>query len=369
MTGRVLVTGATGAIGSELVRTLLATTSADVVLLLRADSASELENRRRTVVDYTAGDEQRVSAVGGDVTAMHLGIDTSIYDELSHTVTHLIHAAANVNLRMSDQEAKTICVDATQGVLNFCDAALAAGQFEKLEYISTLGVAGNKPGAIPEHADLGPRAFNTAYESSKARAEATVWSRAQAGFPVTVHRPSMVIGDSTTGRIRHFQIFYYICEFLSGKYTRGILPDPGDVLLDTVPVDFVAQAIVHAMHDPDTSGRILHLCAGQDRAMRVRDLATEVAKVFRACGRFARQRMVPLGLFRFATQALTPFVNERMRRAINNLPMLLVHLDANQRFENHQTLQLLAAAHLQPPPAQDYVPLSLRYYVDHKVPS
>ena len=54
----------------------------------------------------------------------------------------------------------------------------------------------------------------------------------QAGLPATIHRPSMVVGDSQTGKVIHFQVFYHLCEFLSGRRTLGIVPDTGDAALD-----------------------------------------------------------------------------------------------------------------------------------------
>ena len=41
---------------------------------------------------------------------------------------------------------------------------------------------------------------------------------------VTLHRPSMVVGHAETGKVIHFQVFYHLCEFLSGRHTRGLIP-------------------------------------------------------------------------------------------------------------------------------------------------
>lgn len=44
------------------------------------------------------------------------------------------------------------------------DSALEAGPFEKLDFVSTLGVAGTRRGHVPETADLGPRRFHNTKE-------------------------------------------------------------------------------------------------------------------------------------------------------------------------------------------------------------
>ena len=48
-------------------------------------------------------------------------------------------------------------------------------------------------------------------EAAKAEAERAVWSEG-AGLPITVHRPSMVVGEAQNGRVIHFQVFYHLCE-------------------------------------------------------------------------------------------------------------------------------------------------------------
>ena len=49
-----------------------------------------------------------------------------------------------------------------------------------------------------------------------------------------------------TGRTIHFQIVNHLCEFLSGVRTFGVMPHLGQTRLDTVPVDWVADAICWA---------------------------------------------------------------------------------------------------------------------------
>ena len=52
-----------------------------------------------------------------------------------------------------------------------------------------------------------------------------------------------VVGDTINGRIIHFQVFYHLCEFLSGRRTLGLAPGFGGARLDIVPADYVAQVI------------------------------------------------------------------------------------------------------------------------------
>ena len=79
-----------------------------------------------------------------------------------------------------------------------------------------------------------PRQFHNTYEAAKAEAESFVWERLSGGLPGTIHRPSMIVGDSKTGKNIRFQVFYYLADFLAGLRTLGVVPDTRDVVrLDT----------------------------------------------------------------------------------------------------------------------------------------
>ena len=64
-----------------------------------------------------------------------------------------------------------------------------------------------------------------------------------AGLPATVHRPSMVVGDLRTGKVIHFQVFYYLAEFFSGLKTWGVVPRTAGIRLDIIPSDYVARGL------------------------------------------------------------------------------------------------------------------------------
>lgn len=76
-----------------------------------------------------------------------------------------------------------------------------------MEAVSTVGVGGRYYGALPEQWLNTPRNFHNTYEQSKAEAEIILKTEVDQGMPITVHRPSMIVGDSQTGRILNFQIF------------------------------------------------------------------------------------------------------------------------------------------------------------------
>lgn len=67
---------------------------------------------------------------------------------------------------------------------------------------------GWRAGVLPECWITEARTFHDIYEQAKAEAERYLQNVLPEGLPITIHHPSMVIGDAGSGRIIHFQIFY-----------------------------------------------------------------------------------------------------------------------------------------------------------------
>jgi nucleoside-diphosphate-sugar epimerase len=75
------------------------------------------------------------------------------------------------------------------------ELARACSRLEKVEFVSTVGVGGHRA-VVPETWLTEPRAFHNTYEQAKAEAEAeeSIRGEVERGLPLTVHRPSMVVG-------------------------------------------------------------------------------------------------------------------------------------------------------------------------------
>jgi nucleoside-diphosphate-sugar epimerase len=221
------------------------------------------------------------------------------------------------------------------------ELARACSRLEKIEFVSTVGVGGHLP-VVPETWITEPRTFHNTYEQAKAEAEDAIRGEVERGLPLTVHRPSMVVGDSRTGKIIHFQIFYHLCEFLSGRRTFGLFPRLGSARLDIIPVDVVARAIVWSSGQPELAGRILHLCAGPEEAIRLIELRERVRRLFFA--EDAKQVPcfdLPPQLFSGILNIASRFMDGKTRRAVGALPVFLDYLATDSWFENEATRRLM----------------------------
>lgn len=362
-----LVTGATGVVGSALVPELLCDSTATVVLLIRAQGPQELSSRLCRLHDWwqrqgLSIDLARVQALAGDVCRPLLGLEPDVYDRLARETTHIIHAAGNVRLNQPLAEARRSAVESLCHVLDLAARCRATGSFQKLDVLSTVGVAGRMRGLIPE-ASVQPAEFHNTYEQAKFEAEEVLLAAMRAGLPATIHRPSMVVGDSRTGRVAEFQVFYYLIDFLLGRHTLGFVPRAGRFKLDLVPVDYVARAVAVSCREPQAAGRIFHLCSGPHQAIALEDLAARLAAFERSRGvRLPRRRRLPRCLLHAAIALAQPLANGRLRKMLASMPYFLTYLEDEQVFDNAKSREFFEERGLHLPRPEEYLDRAIRYF-------
>jgi thioester reductase-like protein len=271
----ILLTGATGLVGGELLpRFLAAWPEATVYCLIRARDAEHLEQRRVELLERMGlpGGCDRVVAVAGDVSQPGLGIADP---DLPLRIAHLFHAAAGTRLDGSLDAAREINLLGTQHALDFARRAKSAGALQCLHYVSTAFVTGDLPGTLVESASDEPGSFRNPYERSKWEADRLIGDAA-AELPAICYRPSIIVGDSRTGRTVHFRVLYDPIKWiLHGKIE--ILPCDPAVRVDVVPVDYVCDAIVALARLPEARGRTLNITAGPANAANIEQLLDIVA--------------------------------------------------------------------------------------------
>ncbi len=363
------VTGATGAIGSALIPILLQDAGTHIRLLLRANSPENLASRLEALFNFwqipvdDVSTRSRVKALRGDVTLPRFGLDDVDYQAICTDCTHIVHSAGNVRMNLPIEKARHSSVDSARNII---ELAHHCPKLLKVEFVSTVGVGGRTNGAVPEEWILTPRGFHNTYEQAKAEAEDTIRAELERGLALTVHRPSMVVGDTISGRIIHFQVFYHLCEFLSGRRTLGLAPGFGVARLDIVPADYVAKIIAWSSSTHITSGQILHSCSGPDLALPLEPLREQVRKAFAAAGRKLPPVInLPTSVFRALLTGVSVFMPGETRRAIKTLPVFLDYLATEQTFANSSTQSLLAQVGLGVPSPSSYLDKVLSYYLEN----
>jgi thioester reductase-like protein len=362
------ITGATGVVGNEIAARLLAASDTRLLLLIRANGDAQAAARLDELIAYWGVEPERVHSrievVRGDTELPRFGLSDAQYRFVASSVTHIIHSAAIVRMNLPLQQALSASVRSATNVIELARACQASGQLRKVEFLSTVGVAGRMPGTLPERWVTEPRTFHNTYEQAKAEAELLVARACDEGLPITLFRPSMVVGAAATGRVIRFQVFYHLVEFLSGRRTHGIYPTLGEARIDLVPVDFVAHAVAWSSGTVDTVGHILHLCSGPQAALPLRELRDLVrAKLIALDEPVPHAITVPRTLLRAAIPFVRAFVPSDAKRALGTLPIFLDYLGGEQSFGNDRTRAVLARAGLQAPVPREFVRAVLDYYL------
>ncbi|MEO6021819.1 MAG: SDR family oxidoreductase [Burkholderiales bacterium] len=366
------ITGATGVVGSALVAELLANSDCEFQLLLRAKDDADLQARLDKMLQFWdlasgRGADKRITALRGDVTWPLFGLTAEQYQRVSEQSSHIVHCAAIVKMNLPFAEARNSAVTSVKSILELARASQARGVLKKVDIVSTVGVAGLTPGLIPEEPLPDVERFHNTYEASKSEAERFVRANG-VGLPLTLHRPSMVVGHSLTGKIIHFQVFYHLCEFLSGRHTPlRLVPKTHGVFLDTIPVDYVARAIAYCALNPDfTAGKLFHLCSGPTDAVPVQALVERIKASFPSEGGYKPPRPISSSLFRSALPIMAWVVGDKQKKALRNLPIFLDYLDVPQQFANSRSCEFFHDAGIDMPQPKDYIDVVLRYYLEKR---
>ncbi len=251
----ILITGYPGYIGKRLAARIAANERrSDIYLLVQPKF---LRDARRYAAALPQGRGNRLHLLSGDILDMHLGLSGTEYREMVGRLTQIFHLAAISWLGMDNATITRVNVEGTRNLL---ELARDAQRLQRLNHFSTCFVAGDRQGVVAEdELDRGQR-FRNAYEESKYQAEKLVQAAA-ASLPITIYRPSVVIGDSQTGEIDRFEGPYYLAIQLavSPLHVPVPLPPNADAPLHVVPVDFVVEATYALSRNPRAIGKTFHL--------------------------------------------------------------------------------------------------------------
>lgn len=224
-----LVTGGTGFLGSHIAVRLLEDGNRVLLLARGRKDCNAFERVRRLLdwFDVEEGHRSRLEVLEGDLEQPLPGINVRDAESVTERVDEIIHCASDTSLsaRKREQVERTN-VKGLQNLLNFVQES----RCRAFHLISTAYVAGKAGGLCPENFGW-VEAFHNVYEETKFHAEQIAAKRcAQNGITLYVHRPSIVYGDSTSGKTLLFNALYYpirTLHYFQRLYTKDILENNG----------------------------------------------------------------------------------------------------------------------------------------------
>ena len=264
---RVLLTGATGFLGRQILRELLTSSPVQVSCLVRARDDREADARLEASLDAAGvGDPSmraRAVALRGDASQPRLGLGES-YAAIASRIDAIYHCAAEVSWVKRYSHLRRANVLGTLETIRFA----CAGRTKPLTFVSSLAVcfAAGHEGIVDEMRDMSAslERMPLGYARSKCVAESLLRQAARRGLPVTIVRPGLLAGDTATGRGNPVDV---VGAMIESCVARGEAPD-ADWLMDSIPVDYAAKAIVALAGQRRAVLDVHHLRHGRPRHWR-----------------------------------------------------------------------------------------------------
>jgi dihydroflavonol-4-reductase len=275
----IVVTGATGFLGSALVTELIKRQQLVRILARDGKKARQQFGDAVTIIPGDITDAAQVQqAVDGATTIYHLA-------------GRLYHPSIPAELyRQTHVEGTRLLLEACQGQT----------QLQRIVHVSTTGVHG-VTGETPAAEDA-PFAPTNPYEATKLEGELLALDAYQKqGLPVTVARPGLVYGPGD---------LHLLGFFVTIKKGLFRVIDGGKAFLHPVYIDDMVTAMLLCAERPQAPGRSYNIAG--ERPVTIRELATAIAH---ALDRELPAGSIPLWLANLASDIFAAMPGMKGERA------------------------------------------------------
>lgn len=233
----ILVTGATGLVGSHLTMALLEK-HLTIRAMYRSDSSlKEVKKLFRWYGKESGFD--RIQWVQADIT------DITTLDAAFENITEVFHCAALVSFDPKEEDAiRKTNIEGTANMVNFC-LEYRVNKLTHISSIAALGDSGENELVISEKSEWNPQLQHSDYAISKYGAEMEVWRGKEEGLNILIVNPGVILGPGTTGSSTDL--------LLSGIEKRMPFYTKGST--GFISVHDVVRCILFLSEHPDTEGR------------------------------------------------------------------------------------------------------------------
>ncbi|KAL5092577.1 hypothetical protein Trisim1_001130 [Trichoderma cf. simile WF8] len=258
----VFVTGATGFLGSFIVKDLLERENVHVIAHVRGTKGvpAALERLQKSLRGYGVWQDSwatRLSAVIGDLAQPRLGVDDDTWKMLGDTVDVVIHNGALVHWVKQYKHLERSNVLSTIDALRLCNQ----GKPKLFSFVSSTSVLDTDhyidlsheqtksgQGAVMEADDLkgSSTGLGTGYGQTKWVSEQLVREAGRRGLLGSVVRPGYILGDATTGVVNNDD---FLIRMLKGCIQLSSRPHIVNSV-NAVPVNHVSVVVVAASLNP-----------------------------------------------------------------------------------------------------------------------
>jgi thioester reductase-like protein len=298
---------------------------------------------RDLVATFGAAAQDRVELVHGDITAMDFGMAGTRFLALAKNIDIIQHCVcATIGGVSRDAELRTY-LGSTGEVLEL--ALASGGRLSRLVHWGSALLSQPVHGRVSEASLVRPDSFRNTADLARFQAEHLLRD-AIARVPITILRPSLIVGDSNTGEGDPLSGMYLLMLMLlsSPVDLRLPLPGRGDQPINLVPIDFVVRAGKAIADDARSTGKTFNLV--DDRPLSVR-------RVFELLTQ-ASERPAPSG--KLPTNLASVLLRTPGLERFSHIPRaFLEQLSSEVIYDSRNTRELLAGTGIECPNAASYI--------------
>jgi dihydroflavonol-4-reductase len=226
----ILVTGASGFLGSELVKQLVANGESVRIIVRPSSDISDL-----------ASIKDKIEIMEGDI------LDVPSLEIAMDGIEKIYHSAAVIGYDDSFYDSMYKCN--IEGTANVVNVALTKG-IKKLLHVSSIAAIGGKPNdLISEETKWEKNEWTTHYGITKMLAEREVWRAEQEGLEVVIVNPGIILGSSSNENKATMRVFKRIASGKMPFYSNGTN--------GFIDVRDVAKICIQLMNSPVHSERFI----------------------------------------------------------------------------------------------------------------
>ena len=198
----ILITGASGFLGSELVKQLIANGESVRIIVRPSSDISDL-----------ASIKDKIEIMEGDI------LDVPSLEIAMDGIEKIYHSAAVIGYDDSFYDSMYKCN--IEGTANVVNVALTKG-IKKLLHVSSIAAIGGKPNdLISEDTKWEKNEWTTHYGITKMLAEREVWRAEKEGLEVVMVNPGIILGSSSNENKATMRVFKRIASGKMPFYSNG----------------------------------------------------------------------------------------------------------------------------------------------------
>lgn len=262
----VLLTGATGYLGSHVLYELLNNTNVHVYCLIRQNSHATLEEKLKESMQYYFGDaiipimDKQVTVIQGDLGKRALNLFVEDEQALIEDIDAIIHCGADVRHFGAADHFHDVNIEGTRYLLEL--AKRKAGVH--FHHVSTIGIPEELAASQGVHAQAHDDfdydvTLENVYNQSKLEAENLVRNAGMNQIPVSIYRVGNLTCHSETGKFQRNMDDNAFYRMIKSMLYLGKTPE-ANWHVDFTPINYASQALVALARQSQSNGHIFHLC-------------------------------------------------------------------------------------------------------------